>query len=467
MFTMLKIFNTLSRKKEEFKPLEKKEVHMYTCGPTVYNYPHIGNYRAYVVADLLQRTLLYLNYKVKLVMNLTDVDDKTIRDSQKEKKSLAQFTKPFIEGFFEDLNSLNILPASVYPRATEHIKAMVSMIKILLDKGIAYKGEDGCIYFSIKKFKDYGKLAHLDKEQLLAGASGRVCADEYGKENPRDFALWKAYTKEDGDVFWETEIGKGRPGWHIECSAMSTKYLGKSFDIHTGGVDLIFPHHENEIAQSEGAYDQQFVKYWVHNEWLLVEGQKMSKSAGNFYTLRDLLDKGFDPLAIRYLLLSTHYRQQLNFTFKGLEAARNSLQRIWDFMDRLESVDGKDSKDFKKVIEKYRKKFKDAVCDDLDISKALASMFDFIHETNKLIENDNLGKADVEDAVKLMKEFDCVLGLLKAKAELPKDVEELIKKREKARENKDFKLADKLRDQIKAKGFLVEDSPQGVRWKKI
>ena len=464
---MLKLFNTLTRKKEEFKPLKKGEVRMYTCGPTVYNFPHIGNYRAYVAADLLHRTLLYLGYKVKFIMNLTDVDDKTIRDSQKQGKKLNEFTKPFIKGFFEDLKSLNILPASVYPRATECIDEMVEIIKILLDKGIAYKGEDDCIYYSIKKFKNYGKLAHLDKEQLLAGASGRVSADEYGKESPRDFALWKAYSKEDGDVFWEIDIGKGRPGWHIECSAMSNKYLGKSFDIHTGGVDLIFPHHENEIAQSEGAFDQQFVKYWVHNEWLLVEGQKMSKSLGNFYNLRDLLEKGYDPLAVRYLLLATHYRQQLNFTFKGLEAARNSLQRIWDFMDRLETVTGKLDEKFKKVIEKYRKKFKDAICDDLDISKALAAMFDFIKDTNKFIDENKVSKTGAKAALKLMKEFDSVLGLLKPKEKLSKELMDLIQKREEAREKKDFKSADKIRDELKKKGILLEDDPSGVRWKKI
>ena len=466
---MLKLFNTLTRKKEVFKPLKEGEVHMYSCGPTVYNFPHIGNYRAYVAADLLKRVLRYLGFDVLHVMNLTDVDDKTIRDSQKAGKSLDDFTAPFISGFFDDLKSLNILLADVFPRATKHIAEMVSMIKLLLDNGLAYKGEDNSIYFSIKKFKDYGKLAHLDKEKLLAGASGRVSSDEYGKENPRDFALWKAWSPEDGEVFWETDIGKGRPGWHIECSAMSTKYLGKSFDIHTGGVDLIFPHHENEIAQSEGAFGQKFVNYWVHNEWLLVEGQKMSKSLGNFFNLRDLLDKGFNPLAIRFLLLATHYRQQLNFTFNGLDAARNSLQRIWDFMDRLDGVDtaGNPDVDFSDLISSARKDFKAFICDDLDISKALAVVFDFIKETNKLIDAGKLSRLDADSAVALMREFDSVLGLLREKEVLPEDVKALIDEREKARKEKNFVLADELRDKIREKGFLVEDSPKGVRWKKV
>lgn len=463
---MLKIFNTLSKKKENFKPLEDKKVRIYSCGPTVYFYPHIGNYRAYIAADLLHRALLYLGYKVKLIMNITDVDDKTIRDSQKQKKKLNAFTKPFIKGFFEDLVALNILPADIYPRATEHIPDMVKMIKLLLKNGLAYKAKDDCIYYSINKFKNYGKLAHLDKEQLMAGASG-IRSDEYSKENVRDFALWKAYSKEDGNVFWNTEIGKGRPGWHIECSAMSTHYLGKSFDIHTGGVDLIFPHHENEIAQSEGAFNVPFVKYWVHNEWLLVEGKKMSKSLGNFYTLRDLLEKGFDSFAVRYLLLAAHYRQQLNFTFKGLDAAKNSLQRIWDFIERLESVEGRYNTKFSSVVIKYSKKFKSAVSDDLDTPKALAVMFDFIKDTNRLIEKNDFGRKNAKEALNLMKEFDSVLGLLKEKENISKVLLDLINKREQARKNKDFKLADKIRNDLKNKGILLEDSSSGVRWKKI
>ena len=461
-----KIFNTLSRKKEVFEPLKKGEVTMYVCGPTVYDYPHIGNYRAYVFGDLLNRYLQYLEYKVKFVQNLTDVDDKTIRDSQKEGVSLKEYTEKFIRAFFEDLDTLNILRADVYPRATEHIKEMAVMTKTLLDKGFAYKSQDGCIYYSISKFKDYGKLAHLDPEQLKEGASGRVLSDEYDKENVRDFALWKAWTPEDGDVFWETEVGKGRPGWHIECSAMSMKYLGETFDIHGGGVDLIFPHHQNEIAQAEAATGKKFVNYWVHNEWLLVEGQKMSKSLGNFYVLRDILDKGYHPLAIRYLLMSTHYRQQLNFTFKGLEAARNSLQRIWDFMKKLDEVNGTgDALLVDKLINKARNDFDDALNDDLEISKALAAVFEFIKGVN--VAMGNLDKNDAAKIQEFMIDIDRVFGFIVVKEEkISDDVQKMVDEREAARKAKDFKKADELRDKLKEMGIVLEDTPQGVRWKK-
>jgi cysteinyl-tRNA synthetase len=279
--------------------------------------------------------------------------------------------------------------------------------------------------------------------------------------------LWKAYTNEDGQVFWETELGKGRPGWHIECSAMSTKYLGKTFDIHTGGVDLIFPHHENEIAQSEGCFEKKFVNYWIHNEWLLVEGKKMSKSAGNFYTLLDLLKKGYDPLAIRYLLLATHYRQQLNFTFEGLKAAKNALQRIHDFRESLNIAEGEDTKEFKEKIKNSKEEFKKAICDDIDIPKALSIMFEFIKETYKKREKKEIGKKDSDEAINLLEEFDSVLGLLRKKEKLPKEIEKLISEREKARKDKNFKLSDEIREEIKNKGFLIEDSPTGTRWKKI
>ena len=456
----------MSRTKEEFKPLKDKEVTMYICGPTVYDYPHIGNYRAYVFGDLLARYLKYLGYKIKFVQNLTDVDDKTIKNSQKEGVSLKEYTEKYIKAFFEDLKTLNILPADVYPKATEHIPEMVTMVKTLMDKGLAYKSKDGCIYYSISKFKDYGKLAHLNPEQLKEGASGRVLSDEYDKESARDFALWKAWTPEDGDVFWETELGKGRPGWHIECSAMSMKYLGETFDIHGGGVDLIFPHHQNEIAQAEGATGKLFVKYWVHNEWLLVEGQKMSKSLGNFYTLRDILDKGYHPLAIRYLLMSTHYRQQLNFTFKGLEAAKSSLQRIWDFMQKLDEVNGKgDAELVDKAINKAKKDFDDALNDDLEISKALAAVFEFIKEINIAI--NTLNKDDAAKIKEFMTDLDKVLGFIVVKKEkISEDIQKLVDEREAARKAKDFKKADEIRDKLKDMGIVLEDTPQGVRWKK-
>jgi cysteinyl-tRNA synthetase len=448
-----------------FKPVKKGQVNMYLCGPTVYNFPHIGNYRAYVADDLLNRFLKYLGFKVTFIQNLTDVDDKTIRDSQKQNKSLKDFTKPFIDGFFQDLKALNVLPASKYPKATEHINEMVKTIKLLLDNSLAYKTSSGDIYFSISKFKDYGKLAHIDISQLKEGASSRVRADEYGKENPGDFALWKAWTEDDGKIFWETEIGKGRPGWHIECSSMSTKYLGQPFDIHGGGVDLIFPHHENEIAQAEGATGKKFVNYWFHNEWLLVDGKKMSKSLGNFYTLKDILDKGYHSLAIRFLLISTHYKQQLNFTFEGLDASRNSLQRIWDFMKKLDECDGK-GKDISNILKKAKDKFEKCLNDDLEISGAMAAVFDLIKAINPLLSD--LSKNDAKEIKKQMIEFDSVLGFVVVDEEdVDEEIQKLIDEREKARKDKDFKRADEIRDELKQQGIVLEDTPKGARWKRI
>ncbi len=460
---VLKLYNTLTRKKEVFKPIKKGKVGLYSCGPTVYNYPHIGNYRAYIVADLLKRYLKYSGLEVKHVMNITDIDDKTIRDSQKEGTNLKEFTKKYEKAFLDDLNKLDIEKADIYPRATEHIKEMVKIIRILIDKGFAYKGKDGCIYYSISKFKEYGKLAHIKTKELKVGA--RVKQDEYEKEQANDFALWKAWDKNDGNVFWETEIGKGRPGWHIECSTMSAKYLGNHFDIHTGGIDLVFPHHENEIAQSEAATGKKFVNYWVHNEWLLVEGKKMSKSLGNFYTLKDLLDKDYDPIAIRYTLMSTHYRQQLNFTFKELDAAKNALQRLNDFMLKLDESKAKSNKEIPKIIEKAKKDFEKAMDNDLDISKAFAVIFDFIRAINKL----EISKEDSKKIKALMTEFDKVLGLnLKVKQEkLPEKLIGLIDQREQARKNKDYEKADKIREELKEKGIILEDTPQGIRWKKV
>jgi len=464
----LRLYNTLTRKRELFTPLKKGKVSMYTCGPTVYNYPHIGNYRAYVTSDVLRRYLEGKGIKVNQVMNITDVDDKTIKGSRKAGQKLSEFTKPFTDAFHEDMNSLNILPAHVFPKATEHINDMVAIIKTLLDKGIAYKEKDGSIYYRIVKFKEYGKFAKINVKELQAGASGRTTADGYEKEQVNDFALWKAHTKEDGDVFWETDIGKGRPGWHIECSAMSIKYLGNNFDIHTGGVDLIFPHHQNEIAQSEGATSKKFVNFWVHNEWLLVEGKKMSKSLGNFYTLRDILKKGYGPLAVRYVLMSTHYRQQLNFTFESLEAAKNSLQRLRDFMQKLHEVQGgKHHAAVDKLIKQTKQRFEKEMDNDLEISAALAAIFEFVREINKLMSS--MSEKDAENVLAAMNEFDAVLGLSldQEHAPLPEEIKKLIDEREQARKDKDYKKSDELRKQLQQKGILIEDTPQGTRWKKI
>lgn len=462
----LKLYNTLGRKLMVFKPLKDKEVKMYSCGPTVYSYVHLGNLRAFIFVDLLRRYLKYKGFKLKHVMNITDVDDKTIRDSQKAKKSLKEFTELYTKAFLEDLKTLNIEVPEIMPRATKEIKGMVELVKILLKKKIAYKTEDG-IYFSISKFKDYGKLAKLNLKKLKAGASGRVKADEYEKQDAHDFVLWKFYTKEDGNVFWETDIGKGRPGWHIECSVMSSKYLGQPFDIHSGGVDLIFPHHTNEIAQSEAAYGKKFVNFWLHNEHLLVNGQKMSKSLGNFYTLRDLLEKGYDAKAIRYELLATHYRTKLDFREDNLKKIPETLQKFYDFIDKLDSIKGKkDNSKVSKLIETVKNKFEDAMDNDLNISGALAAIFEFMTSVNKIM--NEISTKDAKEIKKIMLEFDYVLGIMKhEKAEIKKDIAELINKREKARKKKDFKTADSIRDKLKEKGIILEDSPQGVRWKKV
>ena len=464
----IRLYNTLSRQKEDLKTLNEGRVGMYICGPTVYDYPHIGNYRAYVAGDVLKRYLRYRGYKVRHVMNVTDVDDKTIRGSQKEKTDLATYTKKYEDAFFEDLDSLNILPADEFPRATDHIKEMVDIIKSLLEKRIAYKAEDGSVYFDVGKFPDYGKLASIDPKSLKTGGSGRVSADEYTKENVQDFALWKSYEEEDGDVFWETEIGKGRPGWHIECSAMSMKHLGATFDIHGGGIDLVFPHHQNEIAQSEGSTGKKFVNHWVHNEWLLVEGEKMSKSLGNFYTLRDVLEKGHASRAIRYLLLSTHYRQQLNFTFKGLEAAANSVERLQEVVRKLKDAkEGKHDEAASELIAKAREGFNQAMDDDLSISEGLAVIFEFVRDINKSMEI-GISKENAEEALELLRDFDEVLGVMDFSEEsLEPEILELVEKRDRLRMEKKFDEADSIRDELKEKGVIVDDTGSGARWKKI
>ena len=462
---VLKLYNTLKRKEGVFRPLTGKEVRMYSCGPTVYDYAHIGNFRAYIVSDLLRRYLEYKGFSVRLVMNLTDVDDKTIKGSKKEGIPLARYTERYKKAFFGDLKKLNIRPASAYPAATEHIKEMVGLVKTLLKKGYAYKSEDGSIYYDISKFKGYGKLSGLSLEGLKAGA--RVRQDQYDKDDAQDFALWKAWSEDDGDVFWDTEIGKGRPGWHIECSAMSMKYLGVHFDIHTGGVDLMFPHHENEIAQSEAATGKPFAGWFVHNEHLLVDGRKMSKSLGNFYTLRDLLQKGHTPKAIRYLLLSTHYRQKLNFTVEGLEGAANSVDRLLDFMDMLDNAGGgKNSPEIKNMMNKTKTDFEKAMDDDLNISAALAVIFDFVRDVNKLAEKGSLGKAGAAKIKNIMLDFDRVLGILETgKKDISTQVERLIQEREGARKRKDFRKSDEIRAKLAGMGVILEDTAEGVRWK--
>ena len=465
---MLRLFNTMSRKKELFKPIEKGKVRMYSCGLTVYDCAHIGNLRAYVFVDLLRRWLDYRGFDVRHVMNLTDVDDKTIRGMRKEGISLRKYTQRYIDAFFEDLEKLNVKKADIIPKATDHIPEMVELIKTLMNKGYAYKSEEGSVYFSISKFGDYGKLSGMKIEQLNPGA--RVKVDEYDKLQACDFALWKAWHPDDGDVFWETELGKGRPGWSIECSAMSMKYLGETFDIHTGGVDLVFPHHENEIAQSEAVTDEKFVNYWLHNEHLLIEGERMGKSLQNFYTLRDLVRMGYDPKVVRYLLMSTHYRNQLNFTLGGLKAAGNALQRIRDFIKRLEEVNATQGDEALKLTEDARKRFEDAMDDDLDINSALAAMFNLVREVNVLVDERELSHAGAKRVKNLMMDYDKVLAVLggpsEMKPDLSKEAEDLIKRREEARKSRDWKTADAIRRELLRIGIVLEDTPEGVKWKR-
>jgi cysteinyl-tRNA synthetase len=463
---MLRFYNTMTRQKEDFHPREPGKVGMYTCGPTVYNYPHIGNYRAYMFEDLLRRYLKYRGFTVTQIMNLTDVEDKIIRDSQQAGQSLDDFTATYKQAFFDDLRTLNIELAEEYPEATAHIPEMVGMITQLLERDYAYE-VDGSIYYRIDRFPAYGKLAHLDTEELQSGASGRVDADEYSKDAVHDFALWKAWSPEDGDVYWDTELGRGRPGWHIECSAMSMKYLGTHFDIHTGGEDNIFPHHENEIAQSEAATGTTFVNYWLHCRHLLVDNQKMSKSLGNFYTLRDLLDKGFKPKGLRYALLATHYRQPMNFTLEGLHAAENAVQRLLDFMHALSSADGSGF-EVVPVLQRTQEGFETCLDDDLNISGALGTIFEMVRDINRAMAQQQLSATDAAQVTAAMQRFDTVLGILEPEAETgDAQAEALLLERQEARKQRDFARADAIRDQLQELGYTVEDTPQGSRLKRL
>jgi cysteinyl-tRNA synthetase len=429
----------------------------------VYDFAHIGNFRAYLVADMIKRYLEYKGFAVRLVMNITDVNDDTIKGAKIEGILMQEFTKQYEEYFFEDMRALRIKRASAHPRATEHINEMVSMIKQLLAKGIAYRGEDGSIYYDITKFEDYGKLSHLDLSALKAGT--RVKQDKYEKEDARDFALWKAWDEEDGDVYWDTELGRGRPGWHIECSAMSMRHLD-SIDIHGGGIDLMFPHHENEIAQSEAATNRKFAGMWMHCEHLMVDGRKMSKSLGNFYTLRDLAEKGYNLLAFRWLCMSIHYRSQLNFTFQSLEDAWNAVQAINNFMFRLKNEKTqKENRVVMDALEASRKAFEMHMDDDLDVQHALAAVFELMHVVNGEIDEGRAGSLD--EVLEFIYSMNEVFDILIEGDEITEEERRMIFEREDARRKKDFAKADELREKLKDKGVLVEDSPHGPRWKRV
>ncbi|NOZ19553.1 MAG: cysteine--tRNA ligase [Planctomycetes bacterium] len=463
-------YNTMTRRKEEFQPLEEGKVRMYNCGPTVYDFVHIGNCRSFLMADLLRRYLEYRGYEVTQIMNITDVghmvgdrdqgEDKMEKSAREQEKDIWEIAGFYMDTFFEDIKALNFRKAHLYPRATEHIPEMIEMVKKLEELGYTYTISDG-VYFEVEKFQDYGKLSGNTVERLDPGSRVKVNEE---KKSPIDFTLWMR-----GDDFlmkWDSPWGAGRPGWHIECSAMSMKYLGESFDIHTGGEDNVFPHHENEIAQSEAATGKPFAKYWLHARYLLVDNQKMSKSLGNFYTLRDLLEKGCDAMQIRYALMSTHYRQPLNFTMEGLEAARHSIQRVRDFIAHLRgaAAEGNLSDDVKQLAEKTLARFEEGLDDDLNISVALAAIFDLIHEVNRL----DINKADAEHVLSFMAKVDDVLGLqfLAEEESLDEEIERLIEERKQARANKDFARADEIRDGLLARGIILEDGPDGTRWKR-
>ena len=486
MASGFRIHETMSRKLQSFEPVQKAAkgkkpiIRLYTCGPTVYNFAHIGNLRAYLWEDLLRRYLKFKGFDVLQVMNLTDVEDKTIRDSRKAGLPLKEFTDNYIKAFFEDLDRLNIERAEVYPRATDHIPEIIALIEVLLKKGIAYKTDDGCVWFSIAKFPDYGALAHIDLTQLQAGASGRVLKDEYDKEQAADFALWKGWDENDGDVVWDSPFGKGRPGWHIECSAMCMKHLTDAFkggkfdagkfetiDIHTGGVDNMFPHHEDEIAQSEAVTGKRFVKYWMHTEHLLVDNKKMAKSAGNFYTLRDLIAKGHDPRTFRYLIQSVSYHQKLNFTFEALGAAKEALKAIDDFILNLGTAKSpSDCKELPALLAKLESEFTAAMDDDLNTSPAFASIHMFMRDINRV--HPKISKKDAEKIIALFKKLDSVLGVMRFEQEqAPEDLTILAKQRDEARRKKDWKESDRLRDLITKAGWVVEDLPEGPRLKKV
>lgn len=466
---MLKLYNTATREKEAFLPIEAGRAGIYSCGPTVHNYAHIGNFRAFLLADLLKRYLRFSGLEVVHVMNITDIDDKILRRISAEGRSLADLTRQYTEVFFQDLKSLNIDPADVYPRATDHIPEMVGMISQLLEQGLAYQRE-GSVYFSISRFAEYGRFARLDTTGMRDGAS--VDNDEYDKDHIRDFALWKAWVESDGEVCWEAPFGKGRPGWHLECSCMSMKYLGESFDIHTGGVDLIFPHHQNEIAQSEGTTGKPFVRYWVHNEFLNLNAEKMSKSQGNFYRLQDLGKSAEDIRAYRYLVVTSHHRTVLNFTLEALESSKTSLRRLTQLRERLLQMGGEQSDgDWQAKADRALAEFRTHMDDDLNTPRAIAAVFGLVNQAEKALNQGELSKGGAGVVLGFLEQVDQVLGIFYQveqppthPAELPAELASLLKARQEARLAKDWKKSDELRDQLATAGVVVKDTKEGYEW---
>lgn len=459
----MKVFNSLTRREEPLAPIAENTVRMYTCGPTVYNFAHIGNFRAYAFEDILRRVIQFNGMKVRQVMNLTDVDDKTIRGANAAGVALTDYTRTYKDAFFADLKKLNIQPAEMYPAATDHIPEMIALVNALVEKGVAYRSDDGSVYFSVTKFPGYGKLAHIDFDSQRTGA--RCAADEYDKENVGDFALWKAWEESDGPVGWDSPWGRGRPGWHIECSAMSMKYLGETFDLHTGGIDNLFPHHENEIAQAEAATGKEFVKTWMHCAHLKVNGEKMSKSAGNFFTLRDLIEKGWSGREIRYVLVNAHYRQGLNFAFSALEDARRSLSRIDTCVDALEGLASGGESVPPEFARKALDEFTAAVNDDLNTPKAFAALFELVRHANAWVQCGDVQPGQAEAVLGVFRRMDSVLGVIffgkAGKEAVPPEIQSLLDKRAEARKAKNWAESDRLRDEIAAAGWLVKDSKDG------
>ncbi len=449
----LQFYNSLSHKIELFEPVQEGLVSFYSCGPTVYDFAHIGNMRAYIFADIIKRVLLYSGFTVNHTMNYTDVEDKIIIQAQKQHASLKDLTDPYIKAFQEDIASVHILPATQYTKATDYIDTMVSIIEKLLAKGYAYKAEDGSIYFDVTQDAAYGKLVTIDKAMLKNNAKGRMKSDEYDKESAQDFALWKIWTDADGDIFWETSLGKGRPGWHIECSAMALATLGETIDIHTGGVDNIFPHHENEIAQSECSSGKTFSRFFMHNEHMQIENKKMSKSLGNFFTLRDIIEKGFNPLAFRYWLLTSHYRTKINFSLKTLQAAQTAFDKLRSMVLELSVHNGG------KVIEKEATAFSNFIQNDLSTAEALSL-------TWLMLKNTKYSKADVYATII---NFDKVLGLGLSDISselLPDTIQALVLKRDEQRKDKNWEQSDILRKKLETNGYEVLDTATGTKIRK-
>jgi cysteinyl-tRNA synthetase len=484
----LRLYNTLSGRIEEFSPSQDNTVRMYACGPTVYDYGHIGNFRTFVAVDILRRFLRQSGYKLLHVMNITDVDDKIIRNAAREKKTVQEYTRKYEQAFLEDMQSLNLERPERLVRATEHIQEMAEFIAALVKKGFAYRAEDGSYYFSIARFPEYGKLSKKDFSGIEVGA--RVDVDEYEKDNARDFALWKA--PKEGEACWESPIGAGRPGWHIECSVMSMKYLGESFDLHGGGEDLTFPHHENEIAQSESLTGKTFVRHWMHVRFLLVEGEKMSKSAGNFYTLRDLLVKGHKPSSIRFLLTSVPYRKQLNFTFDGLKQAAHSVERLRTFNTRMRmsQLPAGTTPAAQEAAAQAKQEMRAGMEDDLNTARASAAIFDMVREANTLADRGELREGDKTPLLEALQQFDEIFAVIhdddaekmQAAAEWAKTqgiameaaisqisedaIHGLIEERNAAKKARDFARSDAIRKQLTEAGIIVEDTKEGTRWKR-